>query len=85
MRIRVSKNGQITLPANILNRLGLAAGDILEAGIEDGRIVLAPCKRRTQKARIVTDPITGMAVLTAGPHAPILTSEQVREILADFP
>jgi hypothetical protein len=31
------------------------------------------------------DPISGTPVLDAGPDAPVLTSEQVKEILADFP
>ncbi len=31
------------------------------------------------------DPITGFPVIDAGPDAPILTSEMVRELLKDFP
>jgi hypothetical protein len=37
------------------------------------------------RPKIVTDPITGFAALTAGPGAPKLTSEEVAEILKDFP
>ena len=36
-------------------------------------------------ARIVSDPLTGLPVLTAGPNAPSLTSNQVEEILTNFP
>jgi hypothetical protein len=42
-------------------------------------------QRRRRKAKIIIDPITGLAVLTAGPGAPKLTSEQVNEMLSDFP
>ena len=41
--------------------------------------------KRKFKARIIKDPVTGYPVLSAGPDAPILTSAEVAEILADFP
>jgi hypothetical protein len=37
------------------------------------------------KVRIVTDPITGLPVLSAGKNAPVLTSKQVAELLQFFP
>ena len=73
------------LPGAIRRKLGIRAGDPLDAGIEEGRIVLTPHRRRTLEARIIEDPITGFPVLYAGPDAPVLTSERVRELLADFP
>jgi antitoxin PrlF len=85
MKTKVSTKGQVVLPRPIRSKLGLRAGDELEAEIENGRIVLAPRRRRAKKARIKTDPITGMAVLDAGPDAPKLTSKEVEEILASFP
>jgi hypothetical protein len=39
--------------------------------------------RRT--ARIVTDPITGLPVLTVAADAPVLSSKHVGEILSNFP
>jgi hypothetical protein len=65
--------------------MGLRPGDPLDAVIEDGRIVLTPRKRRSGKARIIKDPVTGFPVLTLGPNAPILTARQIKRILADFP
>jgi hypothetical protein len=53
--------------------------------LEGERIILTPRRKPRGRARIVKDPVTGLPVLTAGKDAPILTSEQVREILADFP
>jgi AbrB family looped-hinge helix DNA binding protein len=85
MQTKLSTKGQVVLPSPIRRRLGLKAGDSLDAKVEAGRVVLTPRRKRARKARIVTDPITGLPVLTAGSGAPILTSKQVREILSDFP
>jgi AbrB family looped-hinge helix DNA binding protein len=86
MQTRISTKGQVVLPAPIRRRLGLQAGDSLDVKAEGERIVLTPQKRRARrKARIVTDPVTGFPVLTLGPGAPVLTHQQVKEILADFP
>jgi AbrB family looped-hinge helix DNA binding protein len=85
MQTKLSTKGQVVLPSRIRNKLGLRPGDPLDASVEGGRIVLTPRKKRGRKVRIVKDPVTGFPVLTAGPNAPILTSEQVKEILADFP
>lgn len=73
------------LPGPLRRKLGIRAGDSLDAKIEAGRIVLVPQKIRPYKTKIVKDPATGFPVLTAGPDAPMLTSREVREILADFP
>jgi len=85
MVTKVSTKGQVVLPSQVRNRLGLQPGDPLDVQIEGERIVLVPRRKRQKKARIVTDPITGMPVLSAGPDAPVLTSEQVAELLKDFP
>jgi hypothetical protein len=65
--------------------LGIRSGDILDICIENGRIILTPRRKSKFVAKIIKDPITGFPVLDAGPDAPVLTSEQVRELLADFP
>jgi len=86
MQTRLSTKGQVVLPGPVRRRLGLRAGDPLDVEVEGSRIVLtlAPSSAKA-KARIIRDPITGMAVLTRGPDAPVMTHRQVREILADFP
>jgi len=63
----------------------MAPGDQLGVSVSGGGIVLTPRRTGGRKHEIVEDPLTGLPVLTAGPDAPALTSEQVREILADFP
>jgi AbrB family looped-hinge helix DNA binding protein len=85
MTTRVSTKGQVVLPGPLRRKLGIRAGDPLTAAIEGGRIVLTPQRKSRHKTRIVRDPITGLPVLSAGPKAPLLSSKQVREILADFP
>ena len=85
MRTKVSTKGQVVLPSRVRRRLGLQPGDSLAVELEGERIVLTPRKVRPGKARIIKDPITGLPALTFGEGEAKLTSEQVREILADFP
>lgn len=85
MTTKVSTKGQVVLPGPVRRKLGIRAGDSLEAKIEAGRIVLTPLRKRVYKARIVKDPTTGLPVLSVGPDAPVLTNKEVREMLADFP
>jgi AbrB family looped-hinge helix DNA binding protein len=84
MQTKVSTKGQVVLPGAIRRRLGIQAGDPLDAEVEAGRIVLTPRKTH-RRPRIIKDPITGLPVLSGGPGTPVLTSKQVAEILADFP
>jgi AbrB family looped-hinge helix DNA binding protein len=85
MRTKLSTKGQVVLPQGIRRRLNLHPGDLFETRIEGERIVLVPKKKRTKAGRIIKDPLTGFPVLTAGKNAPVLKSEDVAEILADFP
>jgi AbrB family looped-hinge helix DNA binding protein len=87
MQTKVSNNGEVILPGSIRRKLGIKAGDSLEADVKNGNIVLTPRpkQKKPRKARIVTSPVTGLPVLDAGDDAPILTNEMVREMLADFP
>ena len=85
MQTRVSTKGQIVLPKRIRQKLGLRAGDELDAGIEGGAIVLTPRHPRTTKVRIIRDPVTGLPVLSAGRNAPTLTSKEVKDIESSLP
>jgi AbrB family looped-hinge helix DNA binding protein len=40
--VRVKPNGQVTLPPSLRQRAKLKAGDLLEARLEGGRIMLTP-------------------------------------------
>ncbi len=85
METKVSTKGQVVLPGPLRRRLGIRAGDPLDVSVETGRIVLTPRKKRSRAARIIADPITGLPVLTTGSDAPMLSSKDVEEILANFP
>ncbi len=65
--------------------MGIRAGDQLDIAVEKDRIVLTQAGKPKFEARIIEDPVTGFPVLYAGPDAPVLTSEIVRELLTDFP
>jgi len=85
METKLSTKGQVVLPGPIRRELGLQPGDSLDAKVQAGRVMLTPRRKRSRLARILIDPISGLPVLSAGPQAPLLTSRQVREILAEFP
>ena len=85
METKVSSKGQVVLPSPLRQRLGLRPGDSLDVGVEGDAIVLRPRRTKRRKARIIVDPRTGLAVLSAGPGAPILTNKQVKDILSEFP
>jgi len=85
METKISSKGQVVLPAAFRRRLDLRAGDSIEARVDGSSIVLTPRRRRAGKARITTDPLTGLPVLDVEGDAPVLTSEDVAEMLADFP
>lgn len=73
------------IPGPLRRRLGIRPGDPLDARIEGGSVVLTPRAPRRRKARVVIDEATGLPALTAGSGAPVLSTRQVREILANFP
>jgi len=87
METTVTEKGEIIVPVSLSRRLGMKPGDRLNADIKDENIVLSPHseKKKVRPARIITDSITGLPVIDVGEDAPILTSEMVREMLADFP
>jgi bifunctional DNA-binding transcriptional regulator/antitoxin component of YhaV-PrlF toxin-antitoxin module len=85
MQMRVESNGDIVIPERLGRELGFHPGDALAFVGATGRIVLTPQKTTQYVGKIVEDPITGLPVIDFGPDAPILTNEQVEEMLADFP
>jgi AbrB family looped-hinge helix DNA binding protein len=85
MQTKVSNKGQVVIPGPIRRKLGIRSGDLLDASVREGQIVLRPEPKIPLRPRIVKDPILGTPVLSFGPDAPTLTTEEVKEILADFP
>jgi hypothetical protein len=41
--------------------------------------------KKTQKDKVIADPVTGLPVLSAGKDAPVLSSREVDELLVNFP
>lgn len=85
MQTKVSTKGQVVLPGPLRRKLGIRTGDPLDVSIEAGNIVLKPRRKRAARARIITDPVTGLPAFYLGSDAPVLTSKHVAEILANFP
>ena len=85
MQTEVATKGQVVLPGTLRRRLDIRPGDPLDANVEDGRIVLTPRRKRPHRIKMVTDPVTGLPALSAGPNAPTRSSKEVEEILANFP
>ena len=85
MTTKVSSKGQVVLPSPIRRRLRIESGDPFEARIEGDRIVLIPLRKARPKPRMKISRTTGMPVISMGPKAPKITSEWVRDMLADFP
>ena len=85
MQTRISSKGQVVHPGPIRRLLGLAPGDALDAKVKSGQIVLTPRHSRPARAAIRRDTMTGLPVLSAGPGAAPLISDQVQEILSNLP
>ncbi len=84
MQTKVSTKGQVVLPGPLRRRLDIRPGDPLDAHIDEGRIVLTPRRKSARRAKVMTDPVTGLPVLSGGPDAPTLTSKDVEDILTNF-
>jgi AbrB family looped-hinge helix DNA binding protein len=48
--VKVTRHGQVTLPASVRKRLGVEEGDLVEIDVEDDRVVLVP-KRLIDKSQ----------------------------------
>jgi len=85
MTTMLSSKGQVVLPAAARRRLGLKAGTKFACRVEGNRIVLTPAAVPPGRSRFVKSKRTGLVVTEGAPGAPVVTSEQVRALLADFP
>ncbi len=85
MTTKLSSKGQVVLPGPIRRRLGLEAGAVLEVRLDGDRVILTRDRPRPARARIKTDPATGLPVLSVAKAAAPLTSAQVADLLAEFP
>jgi AbrB family looped-hinge helix DNA binding protein len=80
----LSSKGQVVLPLRVRSKLGLQPGTKFEVSTSGETVVLVPCGTR-RIVRPKRDPKTGMPTFPVPPGTPKITSEWVREQLADFP
>ena len=85
MTATLSNNGKVALPEAALEKLGLRPGAELDCLVENGHIVLTPKIAGRGKAYIGISEITGMPVIISPEDALPLTTEAVKQVLADFP
>lgn len=85
MNATLSSKGQLVLPQATRRRLGLLPGTIFRCRVAGDEIVLTPQRPLRAKTRLVRDRLTGMRVTEAPKGAAVVTSAQVRALLADFP
>jgi AbrB family looped-hinge helix DNA binding protein len=82
LRTTLSTKGQIVLPGSLRSRLGLHPGDAFSIKLDNGSIVLTPLTPRKFAITIGIDATTHLPVAVAESGAPLLTSEDVAELLA---
>ena len=85
MEILASDKGEVLIPDTLCAVLGIRPGEPVHATLEGDRIVIATLEHVQFEGKIIPDPETGFPVLDFVPDAPVLTSEMVAEIMANFP
>lgn len=85
MTTTLSSKGQLVLPQATRRRLGLVPGTKFKCRVAGDEIVLTPQREKRAKPRLVRDRATGLRVTQAPKGAPVVTTEQVQALLADFP
>jgi len=85
MQMLVSNDGKSLVPREPIDLLGYAPGDLLEVSVLHPNGGADRISAKQHAGKLVDDPITGLPVIDFGPDAPILTHDQVRAMLVDFP
>lgn len=60
-------------------------GDTLTVSVERDRINFSGVIRQRRKARRITDPVSALPGLSTDPGSPLVITEQVIALIADFP
>jgi len=74
----LSSKGQLVVPREIRQRLGLSPGDKLDCEIQGDALVIQASKKQRATAKLAKD---GLPVLSAPKDAPKMTPELVRSLL----
>jgi len=75
----------VVLKASLRRSLGLSTGTVFSVRSENRVIILEPITPVRSKGQIVKEASSGFSVIEADGKIPMLTSERVKEMLADFP
>ena len=81
----LSSKGQVVLNAALRRSLGLSTGTVFSVRSENRAIVLEPITPGRSKGKIVKETGSRFSVIEVCGDTPKLTSERVKEMLADFP
>jgi AbrB family looped-hinge helix DNA binding protein len=84
-RTTLSSKGQVVLPRLVRSRLHLAPGTRFLCEVRGDSVVLTPEHPVPVVREHVIDPLTGLRVTKALPHAEPVTSEMIRTLLEDYP
>ena len=76
----LSSKGQLVVPREIRQRLGLSPGDKLECEVQGEALVITPSKKERATSRVASD---GFPVLSAPASSPEMTPELVKSLLHD--
>jgi AbrB family looped-hinge helix DNA binding protein len=76
MRTTVDGAGRIVIPKPVREQAGLRAGSEVDVAFRDGRIEIEPT---TTDKRVIDDEAAAVIVAVGG--MPLLTTEQVRDVL----
>ena len=85
MTTTLSSKGQVVLPRIARNRLRLVPGTKLTCEVQGDAIVLKPMAARPVVHETVIDKVSGLRVTKKTRNAPVVTSDMVKALMADFP
>jgi AbrB family looped-hinge helix DNA binding protein len=85
MTATLSSKGQIVLNASIRRSMHLVPGTVFKVKKENHTIVLEPLLSGRPAGKISKNSRTGFSVLDAGETGVLLSSDRVRDMLAEFP
>lgn len=85
METTLSTKGQVVLPRAARQKLSLRPGTKFACRVAHGSIVLTPQTPPPGRPRLVRDASTGLTVTQGPADRPVVSNQDVRAILADFP
>ncbi len=85
MNVKLSSKGQLVLPSSIRNRFGFKPGEQLSIDVEGDKIIITRDPANKPKAYVSTDEETGLPLVCCEDKTSPITTEQINQLLVDFP